>query len=60
MKNNLDIDLDELPVINEQEAAKLRIKSAMPTQQRKRADIFRSGSQNALVPGVALSEANLN
>ena len=62
MKNNLDIDLDELPIIDEKEAAQNRIKSALPNQQR-RSEIFRSGSHNNLAkiggPGVALSEANL-
>lgn len=62
MKNNLDIDLDELPVIDERASSNARIKSAIPAQ-RKNAGMIRSGSQSAFLkhPGNAtLSEANLN
>ena len=63
MKNNLDIDLDELPVIDEKAAStNSRIKSAMPAQ-RKNQGMIRSGSQSAIQKfpgGATLSEANLN
>ena len=62
MKNNLDIDIDELPVIDEK-ASSNRIQSAMPAQ-RKNTNLIRSGSQTAFLKqsGAAntLSEANLN
>lgn len=60
LKKNLDLDIDELPLI---EAEDNRIRSAMPTNSRRRGDqIIRSGSQSAILktPGVALSEANLD
>ena len=62
MKNNLDIDIDELPVISEKASSNGRIQSAMPAQ-RKNAGMIRSGSQTAILkhPGIGtLSEANLN
>jgi len=62
MKNNLDIDLDELPVIDEKASNNSRIKSAIPAQ-RKSAQMIRSGSQSAIQKfpgGATLSEANLN
>ena len=62
MKNNLDIDLDELPVIDERASSNSRIKSAMPAQ-RKNAGMIRSGSQSAFhkyPANATLSEANLN
>eukprot|EP00354_Favella_ehrenbergii_P002869 CAMPEP_0170473968 /NCGR_PEP_ID=MMETSP0123-20130129/15801_1 /TAXON_ID=182087 /ORGANISM="Favella ehrenbergii, Strain Fehren 1" /LENGTH=60 /DNA_ID=CAMNT_0010743373 /DNA_START=105 /DNA_END=287 /DNA_ORIENTATION=+ len=46
MKNNLDIDLDELPVIEERQASSYgdRVKSAVQPGRRKTTDMIRSGS----------------
>ena len=64
LKNNLDIDLDELPVIEERTKGDDRIKSAIPNRRRNAETFSRSGSQTALqkMPyggAGTLSEANL-
>ena len=63
MKNNLDIDIDELPEIEEKAPSNYRIQSAMPAQRRS-TNMIRSGSQSNFLkhPGATntLSEANLN
>lgn len=62
MKTNLDIDLDELPMIEERTGSGYgeRIRSAAQPGRRQNAEIVRSGSQAVMRhQTTALSEANL-
>ena len=60
MRENLDIDLDELPVIDNASSYADRVSSAKMSDRRNPGGMLRSGS-HALIKGqpTALSEANL-
>lgn len=62
MRNNLDIDIDELPVIEERQPSSYANRVHSGKQARRQSTDFnqRSGSQSAFKNNLALSEANLH